>query len=462
MRNYKDTMIAILLIVLHVCGGLWSQSTLEDQAEMKGQEPSGADAVPFVPEALPEMSGTIEFMADLPAGRVISYDPSTGEETILDTNPNLEDMQQKLWISDREIDQPEVLGNPFDLMNFSDLNRIMNPEDLPWSPNCKIYFSRHGIRYTASGILIDPYHVLCAGHIVHEGNGGIWSSDVVVMPSYNDGISRYGNAKNINLYSWESWILHGNLKHNIGVIRLDRPIGALTEWFNCGWTDDMSFYQRAYFHNSAYPAEAPYNGQYMYYWSGTIDGLDYPLLMANRKGFGGMDGSGAYWIDPTGLRYVVAILSYYNDDQTLFAAITENKLNDIQDLIDDFTPSKFDLISLKVTASPERVRAGNQLDSMSYIVYNHSTSTWIGTVGVDVYLSTNDFISTSDIFLDKHYFSYRLEPMEKVRVTVSTPPRIPWNLLRGNYWIGVILDISDNDMSNNVSHGQDAALIDTF
>jgi hypothetical protein len=155
-------------------------------------------------------------------------------------------------------------------------------------------------------------------------------------------------------------------------------------------------------------------------------------------------------------------LSYYESDQAFFTAITRGKFRDIQRFLDDFTPLKFDLISLAVTASPEIIRLGDRLDSMSYIVYNHSSSSWVGTVGVDIYLSTNDYISTSDVLLDRHYFSCNLGPKERVTITVSNPPRIPWYILRGDHWIGVMLDVSDNDTSNNGSHGQDAAHINAL
>ncbi len=462
MKTHTNTAITTLLIVLNMCGALWAQAIVEDQAETNGQGQMEDDAIPFVLEGVPEPGGSIELMADLPEGRVISYDTFTGEEAILDTDIDLEDMPQEQWIPGSKLGPPEALDAPFDLMNFSDLTWISNPEDYPWSPICKINYSRYGVRYTGSGILIDPYHVLCAGHIVNEGNGGIWSSDVVVMPGYDGGICPFGDAKGIHFRSWEGWTLFGNLKHNIGVIRLDRPIGALTKCYGYGWTRDMSFYERAQFRNPGYPAEGSYTGQYMYYRSGTFDGMDYPLLIVNRRGFGGVDGSGAYWIDPAGHRYVFAVLSCHNDSQTFFAMITENKFRHIQDYIDDFTPLKFDLISLAVKASPGTVRAGNRLNSMSYVVYNHSSSSWLGTVGVDVYLSTNDFISTSDILIDRHYFMCSLGPKEKVTITVSNPPRIPWYLFGGNYWLGVMLDISDHDTSNNFSQKQDAAHIDAL
>ena len=462
MRPHKNTMIVTILIALQMCGALWAQAIVEDQVKTKGQGRLENDAVPFPLETVPEPGESIELMTDLPAGQAVSYDMLTGEEMVLDMDLNLKDMPQEQWIPGSEIDQPQALDDPFDLMNFSDLSWIANPEDLPWRAICKINYTRHGVRYTGSGILIDAYHVLCAGHIVNEGNGGIWSSDVIVMPGYNAGTHPYGDAKGVHFMSWEAWTLYGNLKHNIGVIRLDRPVGALTGWYGYGCTSDMSFYQRAYFHNPGYPVEAPYNGQYMHYWSGTFDGMDYPLLMVDRRGFGGQDGSGAYWIDPKDHRYVFAVFSCRNSSQTFFAMITEGKFRDIQRFINEFTPLKFDLISLAVKASPRIIWAGDRLNSMSYVVYNHSSSSWIGNVGVNVYLSANDYISTSDILIDRHYFLHSFGPKEKVTITVTNPPRIPWNIFRGDYWIGVMLDISDNDTSNNYSQGQDATQIDAL
>ncbi|MBN2312455.1 MAG: hypothetical protein JXM79_00910 [Sedimentisphaerales bacterium] len=458
MRTHKNILIAAILIALLGCSTLWAQEMVKSESDTKRQSYFSEDAELYQPEPIPEPDATVEPVVEASAGRLVIHDTRTGEETFLDLN--VEDMppEKEQWIPGSKRDEPQTLEDQFSLMNFSDLSWVLNPEDWPWRPTCKIYYTRHGIRYQASGALIDAYHVLCAGHSLHEGNGGVWSSDIVVVPAYNGGICPYGDANGVLKISWEGWTLFGDFDHDVGLIRLDRPIGALTGWYGYGWTNDMAFYQRAIFQNPGYPAEPPYTGEYMYTWSGTFDSREYPPLAIRRSCFGGQGGSAA-WTNVSGSYNVFAVLSHRNNNRTYYPIITERKFSQIEKYIKERTPLKFDLMSLDVKVSPGIVRPSERFDSMSYVIYNHSSSSWIGTVGVNVYLSTNDFISTSDTLIDRHYVAINLRPKERVEVTVSDPPTIPWNIFSGDYWLGVMLDISDHDTSNNPSHGQDAAYI---
>ena len=457
-------MIAtIVLIVLQLCSVLSTLASAEEEGATKWQSHFPDDAELATPEFLCDYEENIRLMTAVPESQIVTYDSLTGEETILGIQA--QDTLPEEWIPGMEEDDPGSTEGQFGLMNFSGLTLVGNPEDWPWKPNCKIYYTRNGARWMASGVLIDAYHVLCAGHSIHEGNGGDWSTDIVVVPAYHEGKRPYGDAQDVRLFSWVGWTQSGDLDHDIGLIRLDRPIGALTGWLGYGWTSDKSFYTQAGFDNPGYPADAPYTGQYMYDWAGTFDYLtssSYPRAVICRRGVSGQAGSGAY-TKICGLRYVFAVFSslgtgtYYN--RTYFPIITETKFNQIKCWIDQITPSCFDLLALDVEVSPQTIRAGERFDSMSYLVYNHSSASCSGTFYVDVYLSTNDNITTSDIKIDRHSFTASIDPKGKVRITVSDLPAIPSGVASGNYWIGVILDVPDNDTSNNKSDGQEAAPI---
>ena len=53
-------------------------------------------------------------------------------------------------------------------LSFSSFFRVDNPQDYPQCTHVKIV----GDGSAGSGTLIDPYHVLTAAHVVHEGPGG--------------------------------------------------------------------------------------------------------------------------------------------------------------------------------------------------------------------------------------------------------------------------------------------------
>ncbi len=350
-------------------------------------------------------------------------------------------------------------------LNFSALALISNPENYPWCVNCKLYIEFPPYLYVASGVLIDPTHVITAGHNVHEGGGGSWASGILVVPAYKDGQASYGYASAVGLHTWGGWAVDGNFDYDMGVIDLDRPVGALTGWHGYGYDDDPSFYTGNTFYNPGYPAEPPYDGQHMYYWYGNFDftesteGTWYGNEVGiDRRAYGGQSGSGAYH-EEGATRTVYAVLSNGNIFVTKFPRITSTMFGHIGGFISDDTPSAFDLIPLSVIIQPQTIIAGDQLSEMGYLVHNYSSVSWGGTVYVDVYLSSDDNISTADTLVQSHYFSWVFAPKSSVWVNVPTPPTIPPGTAEGDYWIGVILDISDYNTGNNESDGQDAGPI---
>jgi V8-like Glu-specific endopeptidase len=353
--------------------------------------------------------------------------------------------------------------------NFTDLSLVASPESYPWRVNCLLLvFFSGDTYYPASGVLIDPMHVLTAGHCIHDVlNGGTWATSIVVIPGYANGNSPYGDASAVQLHSWAGWTVDGNFDDDIGVIDLDRPIGALTGWHGYGYNDDAGFYTGNTFHNPSYPRDPPYTGQWMYYRSGPFDFTESLFNVwfgnevgINRSSYGGQSGSGAYYRDAGGNRTVYAVCSNTSIITTSFPRITSTKFYNIRDdFIAEDTPATLDLTPLDVHTSPSSVPAGGALSSMDYLVHNYSAASWSGTVNVDVYISSNNNISTLDTLIQSHSFSWSFAPKSSVRVSVTSPPIIPSDQYAGSYYIGVILNISDYSTANNDSDGQDASAI---
>ena len=428
-----------------------------DEAKHRNQFPEHPEL--YIPMPIPDPTKRAVTITE-PESRLISYNMVTGEETV--SNITAKDLPAAKWVpgglpgSAKIGDEDLVLPR-----NFSDLVWVSNQEDYPWCVNVKLYMQFASGLYVGSGVLIDPLHVLTAGHCVYDAvHGGTWATQIIVVPAYENGVAPYGTATAVQLHSWTGWTNDANWDDDMGVIDLDRPVGALTGWHGYGYDNDWSFFSGNTFHNPGYPAASPYNGQYMYYWYGNFD--ECPAsgtsnqVKFNKQSYGGQSGSGAYYID-SGNRYVYAELSNGTSTWTRDVCITSTKFTHIGDFIADDTPATFDLIPLDVNIAPPTAITGTQLSAMNYLVHNYSSSAWYGTVTVKVYLSTNDNISTLDTLIQTHYFTYDFSPKSSVRITVTTPPTIPAGTAAGNYWIGVILDISDNNTSNNDSDGQDAS-----
>jgi V8-like Glu-specific endopeptidase len=415
----------------------------------------------FLPLPLPEYA-LPKNVADFPA-RLISYNPTTGEHEI--TPEEAKKLQGLIsdWVAGSGPDQGYHSNKTDDVQlapgNFGALSLITNPESFPWSVNCVVYMTfPDGTNFRAGGVLIDAKHVLTAGHVVHQNAHGGWASSIEVVPGYHNGVDPFGNAMGTTFHSWTGWTISEDFDYDMGVIQLDRPIGALTGWYGYGYNTACSFYQTNTFNNAGYPAASPYTGEDLYYRFGTFDDCPGQQLQINSLSYGGHSGSPAYQIVSPN-RFVHATLSNGRSVApiwTRFVEIGPSRFTNIGNIVANSTPATFDLIPLDVVTVPASIQAGQQLSSLSYLVHNYASVPWSGTVTVRVYLSTNDNISTSDMLLQIHAFTYSFIPKSSVRVNVTSGPTIPVDLCAGTYYIGVILDIPDYDTNNNDSDGQDA------
>jgi PKD repeat protein/V8-like Glu-specific endopeptidase len=352
-------------------------------------------------------------------------------------------------------------GDVVNLKNFGDLQQVSNPYLYPWRVNVKVYMTFPSGTYVGSGVLIDPMHVLTAGHCVYNHNDGAWASSVEVIPGYDWGNEPYGSASATTLYSWTGWVSNEDYDWDMGYIKLNRPVGSLTGYHGYSYNSNDGFFSNNVFNNPGYPAESPYNGQEMWTWSGNYDQVYNDLVYFFKYCYGGQSGSGSYFISGD-QRTVYAVLSHVKYDllhlswKTGHVRITQTKFNSIASTISANTPSSFDLVALDVRAEPQTIKAGEELSSFDYYVHNYSSASYSGTVTVRVYLSTNDIISDNDILIDTRYFTHSFGPKSSARFTASSNlPVIPCDL-RNYYYIGIKLDISDYEIANNYSSGDDA------
>lgn len=423
------------------------------------------DASQYKPMPLPHKVGGKDIDVDRevsPAGRMVSYDLETGKESLGDFETKVEG--QKISGQTEGGDGAGIALVPdkgteseIGVENFGGLSWVSNTTSGDYKKNVKIFFNQGSSGYVCSGTLIDPKHVITAGHCVHEGDGGSWSTNVRVVPAFDDWVEPYGRANATQLHSWTGWTSDGDWDHDIGIIDLDRPVGALTGWHAYGYHDDCSYFTGGTWRQSGYPAEGPYDGTDMYTQTGDFDDCEKFIgwygneVSYDRLSYGGSSGTGAV---RSGV--VRAVLSNGNSSTTWDVRITDGKFGNIGGYISADVPSSYDLTPLNTTVSPGSIKRGRYLSSMNYLVHNYSSASVNSTYTVRVYLSTNQFISTGDTLLQTHTFSWNFGSKSSVRVNAS-PPYIPSSISAGTYYVGVIIDVTDASTGNNNTETFDSA-----
>jgi hypothetical protein len=208
----------------------------------------------------------------------------------------------------------------------------------------------------------------------------------------------------------------------------------------------------------------------MYFYTGQFDScLDDNQLQINTAVgcftavWGGMSGSGYYFFDDDNDRRVHAITS--TSDRATWgraAKIFEGVHNE---LTDNFIPQSrgadFDLQPLHFRDSggaPEPVsfNAGDFVSGTAFTAANPTNGTGSGTWSFNIYLSTNDNISASDMLLAERVFDWNFEEMSQINVNNGSY-QLPLGTPSSTYWIGAILDdATDGDSDNNDTDTWDA------
>ena len=374
----------------------------------------------------------------------------------------------------------------FETQEFNSLTKITCPECPEWRPNVRMeILMKDQYKYVCSGTLVDPKHVLTAGHCIfsHKLPSGLdpWPISIEVVPAYENNNKPYGDSLASDWFvfpEWQNIVIPvpnpipdlPDFNYDIAIIELVRPIGALTGWYRIAYNNDDSFFTNNTFDNPGFPGEGNYDSQFLHTWSGqfdcaTFDGFDKHLLFHyDRDPLEGHSGGGillAYFGDTP---QVYGVLSgegaslFCRPDKkprARYTRITQNKYNDFQNFMISNTPITPDLIPLDVNIASSTIAAGNQIPLVDFLFHNYSSATWTGTVPIKIYLSTDDKITDSDTLLGTVSYSGQIGPKQSVRVTLTNLPKIPADK-SGKYWLGIKLDIQDVDPNNNTTQGWDA------
>ena len=317
------------------------------------------------------------------------------------------------------------------------------------------YLNEHGeiVSSGCSGTMIDPFHVLTAGHCVYkfeDKDGNVvddWAYEVRVRPGYHYGVAHFGQAYSVQLHSWSGWTEDEDYDWDVAVIDLQWPIGATTGWRGYGSDPNCSWYTGGDWTHYGYPGEDPYDGTVMYYQTGTFDGCESVgnEVWFDRDMYKGQSGGGC--VRDGGLYTVRSNSTWVGPDDwdTYDVRLTNTMWYDITGWIDDDIPGTFDLMPINMTVTEDLVRG--EYFTFDFLLHNYSSVTATGTWPVNVYLSVDNNIDWNDDLIGTVDISGPIGPKQTVskHIGIDTDCYInPWP-----YFLGVCVNIGDADFGNN-------------
>ena len=371
---------------------------------------------------------------------------------------------------------------------FNAMELASSPSTFPRSAACRLrmQFTDTGGNqwvFVGSGHMIDAETVITAGHCVYTStfvdNGGTtrvvndWADWVEVYPGSHQGTDNWGRADSTSVGAFTGWTNDQDFDWDIGVIRVNRAVGMLSGWKPWTWGYSCSWAQDQFYYNFSFPSEfcggALHNGADMYYMDGQFDSCPGNQLHIDTTAgcltavWGGQSGSAFYYKDDDDVRRVHAITSNSNRTTSANAPKIWESMSDW--IADTFIPasrgSAFDLQALYLRnegglEQGDTVSAGDTISDMKFTSANATNGSDSGSWTVDLYLSTDDNINTSDTHLDEQTYTWNYSAMAEVNVGLGNID-IPIGTPSGTYWLGVRLDSStDGSSANNETSGWDA------
>ncbi|ACK70637.1 peptidase S1 and S6 chymotrypsin/Hap [Gloeothece citriformis PCC 7424] len=359
---------------------------------------------------------------------------------------------------------------PNGILGTDNRQRVNDTLTFPFSGVARIvtYWSNGEITI-GSGAMVSPYHLLTAGHNLHDVSEGGYAQRVEVILGSKGTITRddranfeyYGVANSVNLRVDNVWANGENYDYDWGLITVDRNIGNYTGWFNYGFNNISNGTQ---VNVAGYPSDffdpnkdGIWDNYDMTYQVGTISEVSNFVLKSTDLDFAtGISGS-PMWINQGNEKVIYGIASamFYNTITRAgiynqFTRITENRANTLTNWINQDNASLqpidkpdwvdydkwFDTNSASFLST--QITPGNSF-SITTTIRNNGTAPSSAPIIVSFYASTDSSITTSDFKIGDVIVS-PIAPFASESITWTG--KFP-TIAAGNYYVGWIID-SDN------------------
>lgn len=291
-----------------------------------------------------------------------------------------------------------------------------------------------------SGAMIGPNVVLTAAHVIYDDAAHKLTSNLVVVPGQAGDYKPYGAAAATQVMAVNGYTQNKEDRYDIGVIYLDRNIGNYTNMFGLGKRSEAFFDNQAFVNILQYPAVS-LDGRQLTHAGGNVsfgtpDFIRYNGTLDTEPG---SSGSPVYVIE-NGQRYIVGVHHKGGPDYNQAVRLDDFWFNRVISWRDN-APKATDLPDLmnrdtwfNVHDSTLSVR-GEEIQTTANI-WNGGTAT-ARNFKVDFYASTNDIISSSDVYLGSANVD-SLSAFQTMKLTWGG--FLPKNIAAGKYYIGWMID----------------------
>jgi glutamyl endopeptidase len=187
--------------------------------------------------------------------------------------------------------------------------RVNPTTGYPARATALILFKQGGSNFRCTGWFISRRTIATAGHCVHAGKGGSFSTDVRVYPGANGNLAPFGFCRASRLFTVSGWTSSSDTNFDYGAIQLNCTVGSRTGWY--GFRNASNLLRQTTL-IQGYPGDKPLtqwrsqdvvrsqSARKIFYRNDTIGGMSGSPVYNFSSLCGGVSGPCAFAIHTTG------------------------------------------------------------------------------------------------------------------------------------------------------------------